>query len=137
MRAVVVGGGPTGMFCAMALARRGDEVIVVDRDPGPPGSGRWARRGVMQFRLPHFFRPIVRQAMTGTLPDVWDAVLAAGGVEACPPGLPEVMTGLECRRSTFEQAVWAAARHEPTDPSPATAASAAWSWTARASTLTW
>jgi len=52
MRAVVVGGGPTGTFCAMALARRGDEVIVVDRDPGPPASGRWARRGVMQFLLP-------------------------------------------------------------------------------------
>jgi 2-polyprenyl-6-methoxyphenol hydroxylase-like FAD-dependent oxidoreductase len=36
MRAVVVGGGPVGMFCGMALARRGDDVIVVDRDPGPP-----------------------------------------------------------------------------------------------------
>jgi 2-polyprenyl-6-methoxyphenol hydroxylase-like FAD-dependent oxidoreductase len=113
MRAVVVGGGPVGMFCAMALARRGDEVIVVDRDPGPPASGRWARRGVMQFLLPHFFRPIVRQVLTGTLPDVWDAVLAAGGVEACPPGFPEAMTGLECRRSIFERAVWTAARREP------------------------
>ena len=113
MRAVVVGGGPVGMFCAMALARRGDQVIVVDRDPGPPAAGQWARRGVMQFRLPHFFRPIVRQVLTGTLPDVWDALLAAGGVPACPPGFPEEMTGLECRRSTFEQAVWAAARREP------------------------
>ena len=113
MRAVVVGGGPVGMFCAMALARRGDEVTVVDRDPGPPASGPWARRGVMQFRLPHFFRPIVRQVLTDNLPDVWDAVLAAGGVEACPAGFPEAMTGLECRRSTFERAVWAGARREP------------------------
>ena len=113
MRVVVVGGGPVGMFCALALARRGDEVIVVDRDPGPPASGRWARRGVMQFLLPHFFRPIVRQVLTSTLPDVWDGLLAAGGVAARPPGFPEEMTGLECRRSTFEQAVWAAARREP------------------------
>jgi 2-polyprenyl-6-methoxyphenol hydroxylase-like FAD-dependent oxidoreductase len=113
MRAVVVGGGPTGMFCAMALARRGDEVIVVDRDPGPPASGRWARRGVMQFLLPHFFRPIVRQALADALPDVWDALLAAGGVPARPPGFPAELTGLECRRSTFERTVWAAARREP------------------------
>ena len=113
MRAVVVGGGPVGMFCGMALARRGDEVIVVDRDPGPPASGRWARRGVMQFVLPHFFRPIVRQVLAGTLPGVWDALLAAGGVPARPPGFPEEMTGLECRRSTFERALWATARREP------------------------
>jgi len=113
MRAVVAGGGPVGMFCAMALTRRGDEVIVVDPDPGPPASGRWARRGVMQFLLPHFFRPIVRQALTGTLPEVWDALLAAGGVPARPPGFPAEMTGLECRRSTFERALWAAARREP------------------------
>jgi 2-polyprenyl-6-methoxyphenol hydroxylase-like FAD-dependent oxidoreductase len=113
MRTVVVGGGPVGMFCAMALARRGDEVIVVDRDPGPPAAGRWARRGVMQFLLPHFFRPIVRQALAETLPDVWDALLAAGGVPARPPGLPAEMTGLECRRSTLERSIWAAARREP------------------------
>src|SRR4029077_9990403 len=113
MRAVVAGGGPVGMFCAMALTRRGDEVIVVDPDPGPPASGRWARRGVMQFLLPHFFRPIVRQALPGTLPELWDALLAAGGVPARPPGLPAEMTGLECRRSTFERAVWAAARRGP------------------------
>ena len=113
MRAVVVGGGPVGMFCAMALARQGEDVILVDRDPGPPASGRWARRGVMQFLLPHFFRPIVRRALAETLPGVWDALLAAGGVPARPPGFPAEMTGLECRRSTFERAVWAAARREP------------------------
>jgi 2-polyprenyl-6-methoxyphenol hydroxylase-like FAD-dependent oxidoreductase len=113
MRTVVVGGGPVGTICAMALARRGDDVIVVDRDPGPPAVGRWGRRGVMQFLLPHFFRPIVRQVLTGTLPDVWDALIAAGGVPARPPGFPAEMTGLECRRSTFERVLWAAARREP------------------------
>ena len=40
MRTVVVGAGPTGLFTAIALARRGREVVVVDRDPGPPPSGQ-------------------------------------------------------------------------------------------------
>jgi len=101
------------MFCAMALARRGDDVIAVDRDAGPPASGRWARRGVMQFDHPHFFRPIVRQMLREVLPDVWDALVDAGGIPACPDGFPEEMTGLQCRRSTFERAVWTVAAREP------------------------
>lgn len=113
MRTVVVGGGPIGMICAIALARQGDDVVVVDRDPGPPVAGRWGRQGVMQFLLPHFFRAIVRQVLTGTLPDIWDALVAAGGVPARPPGSPAEMTGLQCRRSTFEGVLWAAARREP------------------------
>jgi hypothetical protein len=32
----------------------------------------------MQFLLPHFFRPIVRQAITETLPEVWCALPARG-----------------------------------------------------------
>ena len=34
MRAVIVGAGPTGLYTAIALARRGHEVAVIDRDPG-------------------------------------------------------------------------------------------------------
>jgi hypothetical protein len=33
----------------------------------------------MQFRHPHFFRPFVCQVVVESLPDVWDAVVAAGG----------------------------------------------------------
>jgi 2-polyprenyl-6-methoxyphenol hydroxylase-like FAD-dependent oxidoreductase len=117
MRVIVVGGGPVGMFCAMAMARWGDEVTVVDRDPGPPESGPWARRGVMQFPLPHFFRPTVGQLIRKTLPDVWQAILDAGAVEHRPDGFPAEMaaqlTTMQCRRSTFERAIWAAAAREP------------------------
>ncbi len=113
MRAVVVGAGPVGVFCGLSLARRGVDVVLVDRDAGPPAAGAWARRGVMQFHLPHFFRPMVREVLQSGLPDLWDAIVAAGGIPARPAGLPEKMTGLQCRRSTFERAAWSVVAAEP------------------------
>jgi 2-polyprenyl-6-methoxyphenol hydroxylase-like FAD-dependent oxidoreductase len=112
MRAVVVGAGPVGLFCGMVLARDGHQVVVVDRDPGPPPSGAWERRGVMQFNLPHFFRHFVRQTLCDDLPEAWGALIAAGCVPARPDGFPEAMTGLQARRSTFERALWSLAAHE-------------------------
>jgi 2-polyprenyl-6-methoxyphenol hydroxylase-like FAD-dependent oxidoreductase len=35
MRTVIVGAGPTGLYTAIALARRGHDVVVIDRDRGP------------------------------------------------------------------------------------------------------
>lgn len=87
MRTVVVGAGPVGLFCAMSLARQGDDVTVVDRDPGPAVEGSWRRRGVMQFEHPHYFRHLVRLALQDRLPDVWEQLLAAGG------GPPRTSTG--------------------------------------------
>jgi 2-polyprenyl-6-methoxyphenol hydroxylase-like FAD-dependent oxidoreductase len=46
MRAVIVGAGPTGLYTAIALARRGHEIAVIDRDPGPGDDQWWDRRGV-------------------------------------------------------------------------------------------
>ena len=111
-KTVVVGAGPIGLYCAIIRARAGDEVIVVDRDGGPV-DGDWQRRGVMQFRHPHFFRPAVRRVFEQTAPDLWDAVVGAGGIPAHPPGAPEFVTGLQSRRSTFEQAIRGAAAAEP------------------------
>jgi flavin-dependent dehydrogenase len=113
MRVVVVGAGPIGLYCAVVMARRGNDVVVVDRDHGPGADGGWERRGVMQFRHPHFFRHVVRQTFLDTAPDLWDAVVAAGGVPALPPEMPEIMTGLQCRRATFESATRAVAAAEP------------------------
>ena len=112
MRAAVVGGGPVGMVTAMGLARAGHDVVLVDRDAGPPESGEWDRRGVMQFRLPHMFRPAVRQVLEEHTPGVWEALVAAGGIPARMPGMPEHVSGLHSRRSTFERVVWQMARGE-------------------------
>jgi 2-polyprenyl-6-methoxyphenol hydroxylase-like FAD-dependent oxidoreductase len=111
-KTVVVGAGPIGLYCAIIRARAGDEVVVVDRDGGPV-DGDWQRRGVMQFRHPHFFRPAVRRVFEQTAPDLWAAVVGAGGIPARPPGAPEFVTGLQSRRSTFEQAIRGAATAEP------------------------
>ena len=49
MRTVILGAGPTGLFTAVALARRGYDGVVVDRDAGPMRHTpyKWDRKGVM------------------------------------------------------------------------------------------
>ena len=122
MRVVVVGAGPTGLFMAMALARRGHAVTVVDRDPGPQQDGSWARRGVMQFHHPHAFRVQVVEALQAELPEVWGDLLAAGAqpmmVPTGPNGAgggpgPEELMGIRCRRLTFERVLRASVEREP------------------------
>ena len=113
MRSVIVGAGPTGLYTAIALARRGHQVTVIDRDPGPGGGQWWDRKGVMQFHHPHFFRQQVADALLAEMPEVWQGLLAAGAVPAVLPGQPGVPAGLQCRRVTFERVVRAAARSEP------------------------
>jgi 2-polyprenyl-6-methoxyphenol hydroxylase-like FAD-dependent oxidoreductase len=115
MRVVVVGAGPTGLFSAMVLARRGHQVVVVDRDPGPEQDGSWSRRGVMQFHHPHGFRAQVVEALQAKLPHVWHNLLAAGAepitAPTDAPG-PQLM-GIRCRRLTFERVLRTAAERQP------------------------
>src|SRR4051794_9133420 len=115
MRVVVVGAGPTGLFSAMVLARRGHQVVVVDRDPGPEQDGSWSRRGVMQFHHPHGFRAQVAEALQAELPHVWHNLLVAGAETiTAPVGSPgPQLMGFRCRRMTFERVLRAAAERQP------------------------
>ncbi|MGE2722555.1 NAD(P)/FAD-dependent oxidoreductase [Mycolicibacterium celeriflavum] len=104
MRTLVVGAGPAGLYSAIALARRGHTVLVVDRDPGPPARGWWQRRGVMQFHQAHTFRRQVIDALTAEMPDVLDALHTAGAQTATDDrGRP---VGLLCRRAVFDRTLW-------------------------------
>ena len=113
MRTAVVGAGPTGLYTAIALARRGHEVTVIDRDSGPDGDGSWNRRGVMQFHHPHGFRQQVVEALLAEMPEVLDDVIAAGAEQVTLPELPGRVVGLRCRRLIFERVLRAAAEAQP------------------------
>lgn len=103
MRVVIVGAGPAGLYSAIALARRGHEVTVIDRDGGSRDPEWSSRRGVMQFHHPHFFREQVRQALEAEIPEVWAALLEAGAVPVANAGPRAEPTGFRCRRATFER----------------------------------
>ncbi|MFI7547104.1 FAD-dependent oxidoreductase [Actinoplanes sp. NPDC049599] len=116
MDTAIAGAGPTGLFAAIALARRGHAVTIVDRDPGPAPGGEWPRRGVMQFHHPHGLRKQIVEILGAELPDLIDALLAAGAELAVVPAddtHPELMVGMHCGRVTFERVLRAAAVAEP------------------------
>jgi 2-polyprenyl-6-methoxyphenol hydroxylase-like FAD-dependent oxidoreductase len=128
---VIVGAGVVGLGTALLLAQDGHQVTVLERDPQPPPPrvsdawGAWDRRGVNQFRLPHFFLARYRTVLDQELPHVAAAIEAAGGLRYNPllalpaavrgPARPEdtkleVLTG---RRPLVESALADAARAHP------------------------
>src|SRR5262249_35135163 len=78
--------GVVGLGTALLLSRDGHEVTVLERDAEAPPVGsdeiweNWQRRGVNQFRLPHFFLARYRSLLGTELPDVAEALTDAGAV---------------------------------------------------------
>jgi 2-polyprenyl-6-methoxyphenol hydroxylase-like FAD-dependent oxidoreductase len=88
MHAVVVGAGIGGLGSALALARSGHQVTVVERDDtpmpaDPEAAFEWDRRGAPQVRHPHVFLGLARTILRDRFPDVLDA-MAELGIQAPP-----------------------------------------------------
>ena len=114
MRVAIVGAGPAGLLLGAALARRGHDVTLLDRDPGPAADGTWQRKGVMQFRHAHVFRAPLVEVLRTELPEAYDAWLAAGAepMSVDTPAGP-MPAGVRSQRETFERIVRATALRTP------------------------
>lgn len=113
MKALVIGAGPVGTFTAIGLARRGHDVTVVDRDPGPATDSTWRRTGVMQGDSPHAWRGQVVRAMLEEMPDVVGRLEAEGARLGEMPGMPGMITAMFARRPLVERVLRETARAEP------------------------
>ncbi|HET9730312.1 MAG TPA: FAD-dependent oxidoreductase [Acidimicrobiia bacterium] len=117
-RVVIAGGGVTGLAASLFLARRGHEVVLLERDvDAPTGEPEadfeaWRRPGVPQARQPHVFHGLSRRILRAEAPELLSILIDAGTaipvaprtLDAPEPGDEDlVTTGL--RRITFEAAL--------------------------------
>jgi 2-polyprenyl-6-methoxyphenol hydroxylase-like FAD-dependent oxidoreductase len=129
---IVLGGGVGGLATAVLLARDGHDVTLVERDPDPvpatldDAHAAWSRRGVAQFNQAHILHPRGWAVLEEALPDVADALIAAGGrrfdvLGLMPPSITDraprpgderfaTVTG---RRATIEWVLGRTAAAEP------------------------
>src|SRR5919197_3577300 len=126
MKFVVAGGGVAGLAASLALARAGQNVIVLERDRvDADGSPRSAfdvgRRGIPHYFQPHAFLPRGRRLLLDWAPDVLDALIDAGAdpqdvaLKLHGPREPgdEDLVYLWVRRPVIEWALRRAAAAEP------------------------
>lgn len=118
---VVVGAGVVGLASALFLARRGHEVVVLDRDGAPPDGtpdddfAAWPRPGVPQAVHAHAFLARSARALREEAPDLL-AALTARGIAPATVSFGEGYeddTALLARRLVFEAVVRRAVEAEP------------------------
>ena len=127
MHVVVVGGGVAGLGSALALARQGHRITVVERDDTPmpltaDAAYEWDRRGAPQVRHSHAFLARLVGLLRADYPDIYAQLLHEGATEMrFGDDLPATLTDfvrepaddelvmLACRRTTFEWVVRRAA----------------------------
>ena len=128
MKIVVLGAGICGLFAGLLLARDGHDVTLLERDPAAVPEAPdvawedWTRDGVAQFRQAHYLQPRGRAILEQELPDVHDALAAAGAcrfdvLSIMPPTITdrspregdERFVTLTARRPVFEHVLARAA----------------------------
>ncbi|MFN2614867.1 MAG: FAD-dependent oxidoreductase, partial [Actinomycetota bacterium] len=124
MAIVVVGAGVAGLTASLALARDGNDVVLVERD-GIPESGAWtsdladARPGCPQINQGHSFLARARSLLEQHAPDVLQAMLDAGGnvtdgnLVLPPEHHDPDLRAIAIRRALIDRVLLDAVRAEP------------------------
>jgi len=118
----IVGAGICGLGASLALARKGYNIRIFERDGAPPAGDadtaffEWDRRGAGQFRHPHAFLGLLCNILQDNYPDLLQDFINAGALrvgfeEMMPPKLranyqsepgDERLWVMMCRRATME-----------------------------------
>jgi 2-polyprenyl-6-methoxyphenol hydroxylase-like FAD-dependent oxidoreductase len=102
-RVLIIGAGIGGLCAALALAPTGRELVILERDPPPPGKDpdlafeAWNRRGVGHLRHSHAFLARLRSIIRHEHPDLLADLKRAGCREL---GFDRMLTDLHRARYT-------------------------------------